>query len=117
MFRFETLDIWKDAADYAVEIFQYTETIPNQYRFSLGDQLNRAGLSPSNNIAEGSGSESERDFRNFLNIAVRSVYEVVSALTVAKKKKLISENLYNKLYQDGELLAKRIRAFRKTLRP
>lgn len=117
MFRFETLDIWKEAVRYAVEVFHYTETLAKQYQFSLGEQLNRAALSPSNNIAEGSGSESEKDFRNFLNIAIRSVYEVVSALTVAKEKGLISNDMYKKFYQDGEILAKRIRAFRQTLRP
>lgn len=117
MFRFETLDIWHDAVKFATSIFDYTETLPPEYKFSLGSQLNRSGLSPSNNIAEGSGSESTKDFRNFLNIAIRSVYETISGLTVAYKKGLITEELYHKLYRDGETLSKRIRAFRQTLSP
>lgn len=117
MFRFETLNIWHDAVAFAVKIFDYTETLSNEYKFSIGSQLNRSGLSPSNNIAEGSGSESAKDFRNFLNIAVRSVYETISGLTVAYKKQLITEELYRKLYQDGETLSKRIRKFRQTLSP
>ncbi len=115
MFRFETLDIWHESVVFSVKIFDYTETLPPEYKFSIGSQLNRSGLSPSNNIAEGSGSESAKDFKNFLNIAIRSIFETVSGLTVAYKKGLIKEQLYRELYNEGELLAKRIRSFRSTL--
>ncbi|MBI2552172.1 four helix bundle protein [Candidatus Uhrbacteria bacterium] len=50
-----------------------------------------------------------------LDIAIRSIFETIYGLTVAYKKGLIKEPLYRELYNEGEILAKRIRTFRSTL--
>ena len=53
------------------------------YRYA--EQLRGAGLSLSNNIAEGSGSHHAKEFIQFLNIARRSLFEDASMLMVFEK--------------------------------
>jgi four helix bundle protein len=57
-FKFEKLDVWKRSIDFADELFQIADDLPQQYQFSLGEQLRRAALSIPTNIAEGSGRDS-----------------------------------------------------------
>jgi four helix bundle protein len=56
--------------------------LAEQHFYRFADQLRGAALSISNNIAEGSGSNSNSDFRNFLNIAHRSAFECANMLLV-----------------------------------
>jgi len=53
MFRFQTLEVWKKAVDFADLMIEIADALPQKYQFSFGDQLRRAGLSVPNNIAEG----------------------------------------------------------------
>jgi four helix bundle protein len=67
-FRFEDLEIWKDAIDIADKLFNIADRLENKKLFSFANQLRDAAMSVSNNIAEVSGSRSRKDFINFLNI-------------------------------------------------
>ena len=115
MFRFETLEIWKLAIDYCDKIFNIVDNFPVNTQYNLGSQLRDSSLSISNNIAEGSGSNSKPEFKNFLNYSVRSTFETVSGLIFARRRKLISEENFQDLYKDGELLVKKIQSFRNIL--
>ena len=115
MFRFETLEIWTISVDYADEIYDVIERFPQSVQYNLGSQLRSSALSISNNIAEGSGSNSSLEFKSFLNYSIRSVFETVSCLIFAKRRKLLDEEKFDKLYKDAELLAKKIHSFRKSL--
>ena len=112
MFRFETLDIWKLSIVYCNKVYDIAEQLPSKVQYGLGSQIRSSVLSISNNIAEGSGSNSNAEFKSFLNYSVRSTYETVSALFVVKKRKYMSNQNFQCLYEEGELLVKKIRAFR-----
>ena len=115
MFRFESLDIWQMAIEYCNKIYIVVEVFPQNNQYNLASQLRSSSLSISNNIAEGSGSNFNPEFKSFLNYSIRSTYETVSALHVAKKRKYINEEDFKNFYQEGELLVKKIRAFRLSL--
>ncbi len=115
-YRFEHLDIWKESIDFSKKVYMLIKEFPKEELFALGDQLRRASVSISTNIAEGSGSDSNKDFRNFLNIAVKSLYETVSLMTVANKVGYISDNVLQDVYAMSENLVKRIQAFRNSLK-
>ncbi len=78
MFRFEGLDVWKRAAAMAVEMMVLAVELDRSHKYKIADQLRRAALSVSNNIAEGSGSSSRKDFKVSLNYSHRSVFEVAN---------------------------------------
>ncbi len=114
-FRFEGLDIWKESIQFSKNIYVITKSFPKEELFSLTDQLKRASVSVSANIAEGSGSASNKDFKNFLSIAIKSVFEIVSLLAIAEKNNYISNKDFVGLHNETEVLVKRIQAFRNSL--
>ena len=71
-FRFEDLDIWKLSVEIGDGLFDIADSMEARKLFRFAEQLRGAGLSISNNIAEGSGSTSKREFDQFLNYAKRS---------------------------------------------
>ncbi|RVU23361.1 four helix bundle protein [Sandaracinomonas limnophila] len=85
---FQELIVWERAKELSVLTYPISKKI-NEY--SYRDQLNRAVLSISNNIAEGFGRRSKKEFNRFLNISLGSTYEVNSMLLIFKDLKLISE--------------------------
>jgi four helix bundle protein len=69
-------------------------------------------LSISNNIAEGAGSFSDKDFANFLNIARRSVFETANLVFIAYQQKYVDEDCLNKFLDELDLLSRKISRFR-----
>ncbi|MDI6840119.1 MAG: four helix bundle protein [bacterium] len=78
MFKFERLSVWCKAMDYFDYIDCILEKVNKRYRFSLVDQMIRATLPVSNNIAEASGRSSKNEQSYFFNIAKGSIYETVN---------------------------------------
>ncbi|MCX5696983.1 MAG: four helix bundle protein [Candidatus Omnitrophica bacterium] len=116
MFRFEELDIWKLAVDYAHDIYTIANKFPLNEQYNVTSQLKRAGLSISNNIAEGSGVTTNKNFSSFLDISVSSALETVNILYFAARRGYISESERLNYYQKAETLIKKIRAFKNSLK-
>lgn len=83
------------------------------YRFA--EQLRGAALSISNNIAEGSGSTSKAEFKNFLNYARRSVFECASMVAFFARKGYIDLNSRERLFAELNELSKMIIAFSRSV--
>jgi four helix bundle protein len=96
MFKFETLRVWSKSVKFADEMIEVADSLPQRYQYSFGDQLRRAGLSISNNIAEGSGRRRGRESVNFYNIAKGSVYECINILVILSKRGLIDWKKFDK---------------------
>jgi len=77
----------------------------------LTQQLRNAAISISLNIAEGSGRYHNKDFVRFLQIAIGSLYEVISGLFIAKNEEYISDKDFKNTYSEAEKIAKMINAF------
>jgi four helix bundle protein len=105
MFKFETFDTWKRAIEFANEVFELADGLPQRYQFSLGEQLRRSALSVPTNLAEGSGRDNLKEKRYFYRIAKGSVYEVVSLLVMAGKRGALSREKYRELYQEADEIA------------
>jgi four helix bundle protein len=91
-FRFEKMDIWKDAISLSDRLFDYADKAEGRRLFRFAEQLRSASMSISNNIAEGSGSFSDKEFSSFLNIARRSVFECANILHIFLRRKIITLN-------------------------
>ncbi|OGZ34414.1 MAG: hypothetical protein A2Y98_03790 [Candidatus Portnoybacteria bacterium RBG_19FT_COMBO_36_7] len=114
MFRFETLEIWKSSIAYGKRLYFVANSFPKSETFALSDQLKRAAVSISNNIAEGSGG-TNKDFANFLKISIKSVLETVNILKFAESVGYIKEEKREVLYKEAELLIRRITSFKNSL--
>lgn len=95
MFRFEKLEIWHQSIRYSKNIYLIADTLPK---------------------AEGSGSSTNKDFSHFLDIAIKSTIETVSQLKFGQEMNYFRNTDVEKLYDQAEVLIKRIQAFKKSLK-
>lgn len=109
-FMFEKLEVYQRAVDLAEKITALTETFPAKGHYHLVDQLRRASLSISLNIAEGNGRWHTKDRKNFFWIARGSVFECVPLLELCKREKLITEETCAGLKAELEVLSKMLTA-------
>ena len=82
--------------ELTVTIYSLTRTFPREEIYGLTSQLRRASVSIASNIAEGRGRGTDGEFRQFLNIAQGSTYEVQTQLLVAKQLKIGDDALLRK---------------------
>lgn len=114
-FRFQNLEIWKRAIEIADRLLDVASEMDERKFYRFSDQLRGAALSISNNIAEGSGSASKKDFAQFLNIAKRSCFENANMLILFAQKGLVCEELRDQQLAALEEESRMIEAFRKSL--
>ena len=115
-FRFQDLKIWQSAIEIANELFDIADELDNRKLFRWAEQLRASGMSMSNNIAEGSGSSSKKDFRNYLNIARRSTFENANVLILLNMRRIIDQQQLSELLIRLDLLCRQITSFRKSLK-
>jgi four helix bundle protein len=82
----------------------------------LGSQIKRAADSVVLNIAEGSTGQTNAEFKQFIGYAIRSAIEVVSCLYIGKKRNIITNKDFQKLYEEIESIVKILQFLRKSLK-
>ncbi len=97
--RFEDLDCWKKSRELVNLIFDICENQMKNKDFSTQDQIKRAALSTMNNIAEGFGRYSNKEFIRFLEYSAASSMEIRSMLYILSDRKYIDENEFEKCYK------------------
>jgi len=115
-FRFQDLEVWQLAIEIADELFDIADDLEKRKLYRFAEQLRGAGMSISNNIAEGSGSNSAKDFANFLNIAKRSTFENANIIILLKRRNLITLEKESELLEKLDKLSRKIANLRKSLK-
>jgi four helix bundle protein len=116
-FRFQKLEIWKNAVEIGIELFDIADDLDKRHLHRFAEQLRAAGLSMSNNIAEGSGSISKKEFRQFLNVARRSTFENANMIIIYQMRQLISVEQKEHLLGELDELCRMISGFVRSLKP
>jgi four helix bundle protein len=114
-FRFQDLKIWQSAIEIADELFDIADALEKKKLYRFAEQLRASGMSVSNNIAEGSGSSSKKEFKNFLNFARRSAFENANILIILERRRLINTAQLDKKLTDLSILSRQITKFQKSL--
>ncbi len=96
--RFEDLTCWKKARELLNYVFDLCEKEKLSKDFGTKDQIRRASVSVMNNIAEGFGRYSNKQFTQFLDYSNASCLEVRSMSYVLFDRKYITEEEFDKLY-------------------
>lgn len=115
MFNFEKLDVWQKAIDFADLIYQQTRSFPTDERFGLTNQMRRAAVSVSSNIAEGTSRMSQTDFARFVEIATGSVFEVVSQSFIGRRQGFLNTRQFQTLYGAAEEIGRMLSGLRRSL--
>lgn len=113
--NFRNLKVYKRSIGFAVEIYKLSRLFPKEEIFGLTNQIRRAVTSISLNIAEGSGNKSVKEFKRFLEIALRSDYEVMTCLEIAFRLNYCSKEDFDRLITEADEIAAMIVGFSKSL--
>ena len=114
-FNFEKLDVWQEAIQFARVIYKITKKFPERERFGLIDQMRRAAVSISSNIAEGSSRTSRTNFARFVEIATGSLFEVVSQTKIAVNQGYLSQSDYTQIATAAEKQCRMLSGLRRSL--
>ena len=115
MFGFEKLEVWQKAIEFADLVYSNTRGFPADERFGLTNQMRRAAVSISSNIAEGSSRISRKDFARFIEIATGSVFEVVSQSFIGRNQGFLTEDHFQQVYLSAEQQGKMLSGLRRSL--
>lgn len=91
MHNFKELKVWQEAMILAKEIYTATKKFPSEEKYSLVSQINRCSISIPSNIAEGAGRGTNKEFNQFLNIALGSAFELETQLLLSNEFNYISK--------------------------
>lgn len=108
MRNFRDLRIWQLGMELANKTFELTKSFPDDEKFGLVSQLNRAAVSVPANIAEGCGRETNKDFKRFLSIALGSLYEVETLLELSRLRDYDETEKIHELIESNKELQKRM---------
>ena len=117
MFNFEKLDVWQKAIGFADLVYNDTRHFPSEERFGLTNQMRRAAVSISSNIAEGTSRMSQTDYARSVEIATGSVFEVVSQAFIGRRRGFLNEEDFRALYTAAEEIGRMLSGLRKSLAP
>lgn len=117
-YKFEKLEVWQSAMDYADLILAVIEKLPKKENFNLSSQMDRAVTSISLNIAEGSTGQSDPEQAKFLGYAIRSLIETVACLHHVHRREYVKDpELLRKPYKHSEILFAKLQAMRHAIAP
>jgi len=86
-FDFENLKVYEKSLVFIDKIFVIYKKLNQEYKYSIGNNFIRAGMSIANNIAEGNDKKSKKDKNRYFSISSDSARECVSVLNVLEKAK------------------------------
>ena len=114
--NFREYKVWQDAVAYATLVYEVTSNLPWFEKKGLCDQLQRAVVSISSNIAEGAGRPSDADFAHFLDLALGSAYEVETQLIISRNVGYITPEQETALIAENQRIQKQLIALIRNIR-
>ncbi|MDO9399071.1 MAG: four helix bundle protein [bacterium] len=105
---FTDLNAWKEGHKLVIEIYQITKDFPKEELFGLTNQIKRAVVSITSNIAEGFSRQSFKEKAQFYSISRGSVTEIQNQLLIAKDIKYLTVDKFNKVAEQTVVVHKLI---------
>jgi len=116
MKNFRKLNVWKNAHDLTLRLYQITSSFPDNERYGLISQIRRACVSIPTNIAEGCGRNSDAELSRFLQIALGSASEIEYLILLSSELKLIDQDLSPDLNSKIQEIKRMLTSFIKKLK-
>jgi len=114
--RFEDIEAWQEARKLVRLVYEsVNKNLEFKRDFRLVNQIQAAAVSSMSNIAEGFSRRSNKEFIQYLYISKSSAAEVQSQLYVALDQNYISQEDFNKVYEQAEIVSKKDSGFIKYL--
>jgi four helix bundle protein len=116
MNQYKNLKVWQKSLDLVVEIYEQMSKLPDKEKISLISQINRSATSIVSNIAEGAGRNSDKEFNNFLGIALGSSCELETQLIIANRLHYLKGEKLDTLVNSINEIQKMITALKRNLK-
>jgi four helix bundle protein len=104
------LVVWQQAMDFVVELYKSTEKMPQSEQYGLTSQMRRAAVSIPSNIAEGAARNHDKEFIQFLYVALGSISELETQLLLAERLCFLKNQPIDKLNEIKKMLVGLIKA-------
>ena len=115
MHNYKNLHIWQESINLARKIYEVTANFPANEKYGIVSQMTRAAVSIPSNIAEGAGRNSNKDFANFLSIAIGSIFELHTQITICEQIGYINEETTKQLEQQIYTLQQQITTYKQRI--
>ena len=115
LFSFEKLDVWKLSRVFQKDIYKTTKSFPKDEEEGLREQIRRAAISVSSNIAEGSAKFSRKDFARYIQISFGSLMETLNQLYAALDLEYIEDEKFNSLKQQVHQISMKLSALKRSI--
>jgi len=112
---YKDLDVWKKGVEIVELIYKNTKDFPDEEKFGLIAQMRRAAVSIPSNIAEGFRRRYNKEFKQFLHIALGSCAELETQIIISKKLEYINEEFKNTILTNTDHLGRMLTNFIKKL--
>jgi len=114
-FRFEDLEIWKEAIAIASELFKIANRLEEKKLFRFADQLRGCGIGMPNNIAESTGTSMKGEQQQLLRYSRRECFEAANMLIILLNERLIEPHEKETLFTRLDILSRRIQNYSNSL--
>ena len=109
-------DVWQLSRKFCVKIYDVTKGYPKDEIYGMISQIRRASLSVPTNISEGAGRNGDKEFANFINIALGSAHEVENLLIISNDLNYLTDDLFNQLNEEVNTIKRKLFHFHKKLK-
>ncbi len=114
--NYRDLKVWQLAIDLVEAVYRLTEDFPRNELYALTQQIQRAAVSVPSNIAEGHARASSKEFLHHISIALGSLAELETQLTVAARLRYLESSTLEPIFGKTEEVGKMLHGLQKTLR-
>jgi four helix bundle protein len=108
---FEELEVYKAAREFRKKIYRLIKTLPPEEKFNLADQMRRAALSVTNNLAEGHGRFFYQENIQFCRISRGSLMELIDDLNTCIDEQYSSSSNLQELKDEGYRINKMLNGY------
>lgn len=108
---YKDLKVWQKSLEIAVLVYHVTQKFPQEERYGIISQMRRSAVSLPSNIAEGSKRGTQKDFKQFLRIALGSGAELETQFEISRRLGFLNESEYNDVTSKLEEIMKMLTVF------
>lgn len=105
------LEVWRKAIAFVTDLYHKTSSFPKEELYGLVSQLRRSAVSIPSNIAEGAARQSNKEYIQFLYVALGSLMELDTQLIIAKNLNFLSNESLNDLQSKTNEIGKMLNGF------
>jgi four helix bundle protein len=112
---YRELRVWQDGVDFVAVVYRATESFPTREQYGLTSQLRRSAVSIPANVAEGHARRSTREYLRFVSIALGSLAETETHVTVATRLGYLASEQEGQMLKQCDALSRMLHGLCKSL--